>query len=219
MQDLPTLPIWFEVVWMTINCGFGAAIARSRDTPVFGTLFAGVLVGLGGGMVRDVLLGLEPVAISTWYYLPAGAVGAVCGALLYDRVVAWPPPLLLLHGITLGFLVTIGTQKAIAYDAPWFSAMALGVVTASFGGMVADVMTAHRAVLASQAHWVASALCVGAMIFWVIDELMMRVDPGNPTAGLWIAVLPTVAVVATLRLASVIRNWPSPSWPGEVAAG
>lgn len=55
---MTSLPIWFEVMWMTINCGFGAAIARSRNAPVYGTILGGVLVGLGGGMTRDVLLGL-----------------------------------------------------------------------------------------------------------------------------------------------------------------
>lgn len=207
---LPSLPIWFEVLWMTINCGFGAAVMRSRQAPIYGTLFAGLLVGLGGGIARDVLLGLEPVAISVWYYLPLGVVGAFAGALLMDRIVAWPAPVLLLHGLTLGFLVTIGVQKAISYDAPWFSAMALGVVTASFGGMVADMVAAHRAAVVSQGQWLASSLVVGSAVFWSIDQLALGADD---TAVFAVATVAAVAAVASLRYVSARRGWPSPSWP------
>lgn len=213
---MTSLPIWFEVMWMTINCGFGAAIARSRNAPVYGTILGGVLVGLGGGMTRDVLLGLEPVAISTWYYLPCGVVGAVVGAFLFHTVISWPTPVLMLHGITLGFLVGIGVQKSIEYNAPWLSAMALGVVTASFGGLVADVMTAQRATIAKQAHWVASALSVGAVVYWCLAQLATTLAPsGDLLLTIWMPALITVAVITTLRVVSVRRDWPSPVWPGE----
>lgn len=213
---MTSLPIWFEVMWMTINCGFGAAIARSRNAPVYGTVLAGVLVGLGGGMTRDVLLGLEPVAISTWYYLPLGVVGAAVGAVLFDGIISWPTPVLILQGITLGFLVGIGVQKSIEYDAPWLSAMALGVVTASFGGLFADVMTARRATVAKQAHWVASALSVGAVVYWCLAQLTTTLAPsGDLLLTIWMPALITVAVITTLRVVSVRRDWPSPVWPGE----
>lgn len=215
---MTTLPIWFEVLWMTINCGFGAAVARSRNAPIFGTLFGGVLVGLGGGMVRDLLLGLEPAAISTWYYLPCGFLGAAVGALAFARIVSWPPPVLLLHGITLGFLVGIGTQKAIAYDAPWLSAMALGVVTASFGGFLADAMMAEQATIAKQAHWVASALSVGSVVYWVLAQAGSALFPADPEVTLWVAALATVGAIASLRVLSALRDWPSPVWPGEPSA-
>lgn len=146
-------------------------------------------------------------------YLPLGVVGGVAGALLFDRITAWPLPVLLLQGVTLGFLVTIGVQKAIAYDAPWFSAMALGVITASFGGLVADVMTGNRATVAKQAHWVASALVVGATSFWVAEQLGWLVAPSAVSAVFWIATAVAVVAVTALRVLSVRRGWPCPDWP------
>lgn len=205
---LQTLPVWFEVLWMTINCGFGAAIMRSRQAPVFGTILGGLLVGLGGGIVRDLLLGLEPAAIAVWYYLPCGVLGALAGALLAARILRWSAWTLIVHGVTLGFLVAIGTQKAVMFAAPWFSAMALGVVTASFGGLLADVVTPTRASLVSQAHWVASALCLGAVVFWLLERALRA----SPAWDLWVPALTCVAVVATVRVTSAVRNWPSPTW-------
>ena len=200
-----TLPLWFDVTVMAVNGLLGAAVARSRNAPIFGTLFAAVLVGLGGGMVRDVLLGLEPVAISNWVYIPAVLVGGVLGALLFGRVLKKQSHFALIQGIVLGFLVTIGAQKALDYDTPVISAMVLGIVTASFGGMLADVMTGYRATIARQAHWIASALVGGAIVFVLISIWI----------GFWPAVIVSVIVTSALRYASHVRNWPSPKWPGE----
>ena len=79
-NPLPTLPIWVELAAMTMNCFFGARLARVRGIPVAGTLIAGLFVGLGGGIFRDMMLNLEPTAIAVWYYIPAGlAAGLIAG--------------------------------------------------------------------------------------------------------------------------------------------
>jgi uncharacterized membrane protein YeiH len=199
------LPFWFEALVMALNSTFGAALARSRATPIFGTLLAGLLVGLGGGIVRDLLLLQEPVAISNPVLIPACLVSGALGALLFSRIVAMPKPLLLLQGIVLGTLVTIGAQKALAFDAPAVSAVCLGVITATFGGLVADVMTGNRATIAKQAHWMASALTCGSIAFVVVSL----------TIGAWPAVIVSILVSASLRYVSAVRNWPSPRWPGQ----
>ena len=92
------LPLWFEVFVMALNAMFGAAVARSRATPIFGTLMAGLLVGLGGGIVRDLLLLQQPVAISNPVFIPACLMSGALGALLFSRIVAMPKPMVLLQG-------------------------------------------------------------------------------------------------------------------------
>lgn len=204
-STVAALPVWFDVSVMAVNGLLGAAIARSRNAPIYGTLFAAVLVGLGGGMVRDMLLGQEPVAISQPVYIPAVLLGGVIGSLFFGRVLRRPSTFALTQGIVTGFLVTIGAQKALDADTPIISAIALGVVTASFGGILADVMAGYRATVARQAHWIASALVAGSAVFVLISLWV----------GFWPAVIAGVAVASTLRYVSQIRNWPSPRWPGE----
>lgn len=207
-NSIDALPAWFDVTAMTINGVFGAAVARSFKAPIYGTLLAGILVGLGGGMIRDVLLGLEPVAISSWIYIPAVLIGAVVGALFFGPFVSKPRIFLLLNGITLGFLVTIGAQRALAYDAPLISAMFLGVVTATFGGAISDALMGRRAAITRQAHWLASALAVGSIVFVLLSYFV----------SFWLAVVVGVLIITALRYFSTERNWPSPSWPGERSA-
>lgn len=204
-DPLPTLPVWVQVTAMSLNCMFGAALARGRHVPVFGTLLAGVLVGLGGGIFRDMMLGLEPAAIAEWYYLPFGLLLAVVGALGYGFMGRHGTAFLLLNAVVLGTLVTIGGEKALSYDAPVLSAIFLGVITASFGGLLADNMAGQQATIAKQAHWVGSALVIGSSVF-VLTSLVL------PFA---VAVVLGAGATAFLRFTSQYRDWPSPYWPGE----
>jgi uncharacterized membrane protein YeiH len=202
---LPSLPIWLAVSAMSLNCMFGAALARSRNVPIFGTVLAGVLVGLGGGIFRDMMLGLEPAAIAEWYYLPFGILLAIIGAFAYGFMGRHGTFFLFINAIVLGTLVTIGGEKALSYSAPAVSAIFLGVITASFGGLLADNMAGERATIAKQAHWVGSALVIGATMFVVTSLFLPFV----------FAVILGVGTTAALRFFSQFRNWPSPTWPGE----
>lgn len=190
---------------MMTAAAYGAAIGRSRNAPVFGTLFSGLLMGLGGGMARDMLLGLEPVAIAQWYFIPAILAAALFGAIFFYKLVRQQVPNLTIDGIALGLLISIGAQKAMVHGAPFFSIILCGVLTASAGGMIVDVLTRHRATVVSQAHWFASALTLGTICYWTVSMFV------GPYAG----VMTSVVVTTLLRVFSVTKNWPSPKWPGE----
>ena len=78
------LPAWLDVGAMVVSAAFGAHVARLRRIALVGVVLEGVVVGLGGGITRDVLLGLEPVAITTWYYIPAVLIAALLGGAVTD---------------------------------------------------------------------------------------------------------------------------------------
>lgn len=207
--SLPSLPLWIEVLVMSLNCMFGAALARSRSVPIFGTILAGILVGLGGGIFRDMMLGTEPVAISQWPFMPFGIALAIVGGLAYGIMGRFGTVMLALNAVVLGTLVTIGAQRALSFEVPWISAIFLGVITASFGGLLADNMAGQKATIAKQAHWVGSALVVGSITFVLVSQVV-------PFA---VAAVLAIAATASLRFFSQFLDWPSPSWPGESRTG
>lgn len=201
----PSLPLWVEITAMTVNGIYGAAIARSRNVPVSGTFFAGIAIGLGGGMARDAMLGTQAVAISSPYLIPWIVAGSLFGALAFYRFVQNTLASLILHGVAFGLLISIGCQKALAMGVPAVSAIFCGVVTASVGGMAVDALTRHRSAAFSQAHWVLTSLIIGSALYYALTT----------ATNFYIAIGATVAVTATLFTTSVMRNWPSPKWPGE----
>ena len=209
LQSAQSLPVWLELAAMMITSILGAAVARSRNVPIYGTLLCGLIVGLGGGMTRDMLLNLKPVAIYTWYYIPAILFAALIGALFFSKVIKQLIPNLLIDGIAMGLLISIGTQKALVHQTPILSALFCGVATASVGGMIADVLTQNRAAVVSQAHWLGVSLTAGTIGYLI----------GSIFFNFYVGVVIAVIVTTTLRILSVTKNWPSPDWSKQSATG
>lgn len=88
VETMPTLPLWVDVTAMATTAIYGAATARSRNIPIAGTLFAGILGGAAGGMARDLLLGLKPIAITGPYYFPWILVATVFGAFFFYNFIS-----------------------------------------------------------------------------------------------------------------------------------
>ena len=202
---LHALPIWVDVTAMSVNAAFGAAVARNRRLTLLAVLIAGVIVGLGGGMVRDVLLGLEAAAIENWYYLPAVLGAAFVGGFLAHRLIQGHTSYLVVHGVAVALLVTIGVQKALAYKTPGDTAIFLGVLTGTVGGAVADVLAGERAAIFRKGHWGLVAIVLGAIIFWLLSTY----------ANFWVATVVTILTGVSLELLSVKLGWTSPMFPGD----
>lgn len=201
-QSQYALPIGISVFAMCVNGAFGGAVARTRDVPIVGTLFAGVIVGVGGGMVRDVLLGQEPEAIADWYYIPAVTVAALIGALFAFHLVKPRAGYLVTQGLALGLLIAIGAQKAIDSGLPVASVILLAMLTATAGGIITDVMTNHRTAVMTQSHWFATALFIGSVVFWFVTTFV----------GFYVATIVTMLLVTSLRFFSVTRDWKAPTF-------
>jgi len=118
----------------------GNLLAARKNIDITGGLVLGLLAGLGGGLVRDVLLGVTPLALAKPVYLVppflAAAVVYLVGPHLH-RV------RLLIVGFDaggLGLFCTFGTVRALDHGMPVASALLLGVITATGGGLMRDVV-------------------------------------------------------------------------------
>jgi uncharacterized membrane protein YeiH len=215
MQAAPTplheLPAWVDVTAMSVGGFFGAYTAARRTLPLSAVLAAGLIFGLGGGIARDVLLGLEPAAISVWYYVPAVFAAAVVGALLAYRVQLFGNlPFVAVHAIAVGLLVTVGVQTAVADRTPGASAILIGVVAATTGWAVDDLLASRRVTLMSEGFWLLGVISLGSVVFWLVTIYI----------GFYPAVLTAVASMAVLRVLSVHFDWTTtPFVPGTRPPG
>ncbi len=202
---LHSLPPWVDISAMAVAAAFGAATGRNRRLPLLAVLGAGVIAGLVGGMIRDFLLGLEAAAIANWYYIPAVLLAALVGGFLAPRLAQGHLSYLLVRGVAVGLLVTIGVQKGIEYRTPADAAIFLGIVTGTMGGATADVMAGERAAIFRQAHWGLVAVIVSASVFWLLTTYV----------DFWVAIVAAALVVASLDVLSWKLGWASPMFPGD----
>jgi hypothetical protein len=117
-----------------------AAVSRHRRIDVLGVLVIGLIVALGGSLLRDVVLNQPPVVIwMNWYLVVAGAA-ALIGMILQPLIahVGWL--ITVLDAIVMGLFGAIGATKALSLGVGEVGALVVGVIGAIGGGMLRDIV-------------------------------------------------------------------------------
>lgn len=194
------LPLWIDLVAVGVGALAGAAVAVREDLDVVGGLLLAVAMGTGGGIVRDVLLGIAPVALTSNAYLPTAALTALIGfffATLLQRVGGL---ILVLDALSIGMFTIVGVEKALLHGTTHPAAVFVGVCAAIAGGMLTDAILGRPAAVAHRGPWNATASIAGAAVYVVTDLL------GAPTP---VSEAVAFVVVVAMRLAAVrwgLRN-------------
>lgn len=168
---------------------------------LIGVMLIGILMALGGGMLRDILLDVPVVAIQNEWFIPAAVTAAILGMPLARRTVENAFVGLFLDALVLGIYVLAGTQKALIYGTPAAGAVFVGVLTAVGGGTLVEVLLGSKPMILRDGPWFASAALLGALI--VVLGYGHIAD--NALATL------TVATVALVRITSVRLGYTAPS--------
>lgn len=129
-----------DVIGVFANGLLGGAVARSKGFDIIGFVILAISSGLGGGIIRDLMLGVSfPVALTDPAYLSLAVTGAAVAYLL-DLDGQWQRLLLVADVLALGCWSATGASKAMAAGLNWLPAILLGVITAVGGGMLRDIM-------------------------------------------------------------------------------
>lgn len=148
------------------------AAARAKQAIVTFAFFAAV-TGIGGGTLRDLLIGAPVFWVANQGYL---GVCLMAAALVWvidigERRLAW---LLWLDAVGLAAYAVVGAAKALSYGTPPLVAVVMGVLTASFGGIIRDVLGGTPSVLLGREIYV-SAAALAALIYTGLR--LLGVDP------------------------------------------
>jgi len=187
----------------------GALIAlRVVRLDIVGVVTLGMVTAVGGGMVRDVLLGdVPPASFSDWRYLAVAAGGGLVVFLFAHHLGRLNLPILWLDAAGLSLFAVSGAWKSLEHGVGPAQAVILGVVTAVGGGSLRDVLIREvPAVLTSGLYAIPALL--GSVLVVVGHEL------GAPALGA--AVSAAMACLA-LRLVGIHCDIEAPRPPGERA--
>ena len=202
------LPILFDLLGVFSAAASGALTAIRKSLDLVGIVVLGAVTGLGGGAVRDLMIGaIPPAFLHDWWYLTTAtiAVAAViaveyglspAGAALRERVKIGPA-YLIVDSLTLGFFAVSGTGKALQYGLASIPAALMGVVTAVGGGVIRDMLVAEVPTVLRRDFYAIPAL-IGALIIVLAAWLEPAATPLAFVA---------VGITAALRLIGVRRSW------------
>ena len=119
----------------------GSFSAMQKRLDVFGVLIMGFVTAIGGGTIRDVLIGDTPVAWMRDYQLPLIILGTVIATILFKKYIkAFKITLFLFDALGLGLFTIIGIQKGLAAGLNPGVCVALGTITGCFGGVIRDIL-------------------------------------------------------------------------------
>ena len=114
---------------------------RVAKLDIVGVVTLGMITALGGGIMRDILLGdLPPVTFSDWRYLVAAAAGGLLASVIGRRGVQLLPAIIVLDAAGLGLFAVTGATRALDFGVGAGQAVLLGALTAVGGGTLRDVL-------------------------------------------------------------------------------
>ena len=159
---------YFGIVVFAVSGALAAARARMD---IVGFALLGIVTGIGGGTIRDVLLGRLPVFwIEHPQYIALCVLAAVATFFLVPVIASRLRLLLWADALGLAVFAVLGAQTALANDAPLIIAALLGVVSATFGGLVRDIVCNETPLILLREIYVTAALA-GALLFVCLVEL------------------------------------------------
>ncbi|SOE00226.1 trimeric intracellular cation channel family protein [Blastococcus haudaquaticus] len=197
------VPAAVDLTAIVIGALTGGLLAAREGFAVSGVLLLAVSTGLGGGLIRDVLLAEgPPVALTNPAYLPTVAITAGVTFFFSGWMSRLTALLVGLDAVTLGFFTVIGAQKAQLVGLPSASVVFIGTLTAVGGAVIRDVLLAQRADIVQPGPYNAVAALIGAAALTVLAG-PVGLDP-LPVAAI------VIVLVAVLRILSVWRGWEAP---------
>jgi uncharacterized membrane protein YeiH len=201
--DVITFPAIITVTTVTFGGLSGALHATRRGLDPVGVFTIALLCAVGGGIIRDVLLQAGvPTFLVNPQFLALAALAALIGFFLSGFVTLIVPLITVVDTLLIGSWVLLGSEKALAYHLGFSAAILLGVITATGGGLVRDLLCGEVPAMVKPGEWYGFISIIAAFGF------VGMVGAGLPIG---IAEVTTMVLAAALRIGAIRGQWRTPT--------
>lgn len=203
---MPSLLVVLDLVGIFVFAISGALVAVRKEYDVFGVLVLATTTGLGGGFLRDVLIGATPpAALADWRYLLVPIAAGLVTFAFHSALGRQERMINVFDAFGLALFCVTGALKAVDYGLGPVPAALMGMLTAIGGGMARDVLTG-RAPVVFRSELYATPALIGATIAVVGEEYGLPLGLVAATGALTCLVL---------RLLAMWRDWHAPMPTGS----
>jgi uncharacterized membrane protein YeiH len=197
------LPFVLELTAVTFGALSGALHATRKGLDPVGVFTIALVCSVGGGLIRDVLLQTgRPVALVVPTYLASAAFASVVGVLFARAVRAAVPVMSVVDTLLIGVWVVLGAERALVVDLTYAGAAFLGVITATGGGLLRDLLCGEVPAAIRPGEWYVSAAVAAAVMFVLLVQAGVQLEYAE---GL------TILAAALLRAGSLRFGWRTPT--------
>lgn len=179
----------------------GVTTARENHFDFFGATVIAFVTALGGGTLRDVLIGSHPVGwMNDTNYIFCVVLAIIFGAFFQQAINRLRRTMFLFDAIGIGLFTIAGLNKTLLLGVSPLVAIMMGVVSAVFGGVIRDLLT-NQVPLIFRQEFYASACFAGGILYLSMKVLKINED---------ICMLTTVIFITTIRILAVRYKWGLP---------
>jgi uncharacterized membrane protein YeiH len=200
---LAPLQIWLDFAGVAVFAATGALAAARKQHDLVTFCFFGAATGIGGGTLRDLLIGAPVFWVREPTYV-AVCIAAACGIWVLGARAWRLNALLWLDALGLAAYGVIGAAKAAAYGVPPLVCIVMGALTACFGGVVRDILAGQPSILLRREITVSAGL-LAAAVFVVLKWLALP-DLVATSSGF--------AAGFALRAGAIAWGWQLPGFSG-----
>lgn len=191
----------FELLGTSFFAISGALSANENSKPDwFGVTFIGFVTAIGGGSLRDMLLGSYPLVwVSDVSFVYSIILGIIIASIFYGHLVKLRRTLFLFDTLGIALFTILGAEKAMSYGLHPLVASIMGMFSAVMGGVIRDVLTNKIPVLFHKEIY-ATACLAGAFLFVVLAYQGVNREVNFIISGVFVVVIRVLAVYYRLSL-------------------
>jgi uncharacterized membrane protein YeiH len=181
----------------------GALVALDKKFDLFGVIIIAFITAVGGGMLRDVLINAHPINwIGDLNYLYTIFTAVIFTFLFKSKIFYLSKTLFLFDTIGISVFTLLGLQKGLAYELHPLVALIMGMISAVFGGVLRDVLTA-KVPLIFEKEIYASACLAGGMIYLTLNYFKLEENINFIISATVVVIIRAVVVRFHLELPKI----------------
>jgi uncharacterized membrane protein YeiH len=184
----------------------GVLVAMEKKLDLFGVVIIAFVTAVGGGTLRDFLIGNTPVGwMTTPVYLITITATVIAAIIFVNQLRYFRKSLFLFDTIGLGLYTMVGVEKGINAGLSPVICIILGTITASFGGVIRDILCNEIPVIFRKEVY--ATICIlGGIFYFVIIQFPVATKVAYAAAILSIIVMRLLAVKFKISLPNIYRN-------------
>ncbi|HLW29831.1 MAG TPA: trimeric intracellular cation channel family protein [Brumimicrobium sp.] len=179
----------------------GVLTAANRNLDILGGYIIAFITALGGGTIRDLLLNVDVAWMTSFSQVAIVIVGGTIGIIFRKKLKTWRRTLSIFDTVGISVFTIVGVQKGLAHDQLPLTAVFLGMITATFGGLLRDVLSNEIPMIFRKEIYAIPCLVGGA--FYLMGDYFGH---GDTTWLLW----SSIVFIIAFRTLAVLFSWKLP---------
>lgn len=177
----------------------GIRLASAKKFDWFGALVVGLVTAIGGGTLRDLLLGLTPFWLLSSVYLWCTVFALFFVIVFRKFLVKLNNTFFWFDSIGLGLFVVVGSEKALTLGYEWWVVIIMGTITGVVGGIIRDILINEIPIIFTQELY-AVACILGAGLFCILHYFGVNILIIQVSSALFVFVIRIIATRYQWRL-------------------